>query len=189
MNRIILQLFAIGFCYALGQALQCYECKIGLWRLCITSKTTCKDGELCYSGVGKAAKVVEIKMKGCLETSKCNKTEDVTFPGDENSTTIYSMTKTCCEGDLCNAAPGLPGTSGLSLALATVTAVFVANVLVWQTAHSIKCLHTFNTHTWVLCSLSLRCFALFDFTCLYQLRCYSFFCSRMPHLSFRCKRY
>ncbi len=69
-------------------------------------------------------------MKGCLAEAECNKTTDVTFPGDDNQTTVYTMTKTCCNSDLCNTAPGLPGTSGLSLALATVSALFVANVLV-----------------------------------------------------------
>lgn len=38
------------------QALQCYECKIGLWNLCLTGKTTCESGEHCFSGVGKAGK-------------------------------------------------------------------------------------------------------------------------------------
>ncbi|AWP21376.1 putative prostate stem cell antigen-like [Scophthalmus maximus] len=128
MNRIILQLFAVGFCFALGQALQCYKC-IGVWDLCVTTKTTCESGEHCYSGTGMAAGVVDIKRKGCLAVGKCNSTSDTTIPGSDN-TTVYSMTKTCCSTDLCNAAPGLPGGSGVSLAFATVTALLVANVLV-----------------------------------------------------------
>lgn len=39
-----------------GQALQCYKCKLGFWNLCITTKTTCEEGEHCYSGVGTAGK-------------------------------------------------------------------------------------------------------------------------------------
>ncbi|CAL1583361.1 unnamed protein product [Knipowitschia caucasica] len=67
-------------------------------------------------------------MKGCLESSKCNKTENVNFLASGN-TTAYAMTKTCCSTDLCNSAPaGLPG--ALQLALASVAAVFAAHALV-----------------------------------------------------------
>ncbi|XP_068431898.1 sperm acrosome membrane-associated protein 4-like [Clinocottus analis] len=127
MNRVILQLIAVGFCFAVVQSLQCYKCTIGFGDLCITTKTTCDAGEHCYSGVGKAAGFVDIKMKGCLAVAMCNKTEDANFPASSSNTTIYTMTKTCCNTNLCNAAPG---TSGLSLALATVTALFMANILV-----------------------------------------------------------
>lgn len=131
MNRVILQLVAVGFCFAVGQALQCYKCKVGFWDLCITTKTTCENGEQCFSGVGKAAGFVDIKTKGCLIKAECNQTKDVNFPSSSSSnTTVYTMTKTCCDTDLCNKAPGLPGVSGLPLALATITALFVANVLV-----------------------------------------------------------
>ncbi|XP_034560796.1 sperm acrosome membrane-associated protein 4 [Notolabrus celidotus] len=130
MNRIILQLFAVGICFAAGQALQCYKCKLGFFNLCITSTTTCESGELCFSGVGKAAGVLDITTKGCLKVAECNNTKEVNFPGtDPNSTLAYRMTKTCCAGDLCNAAPGLPGASALSMTLATVTALFVAYVV------------------------------------------------------------
>lgn len=37
-----------------GQALECYKCKLGFWNLCLTTKTTCENGEHCFSGVGKA---------------------------------------------------------------------------------------------------------------------------------------
>ncbi|XP_070840226.1 sperm acrosome membrane-associated protein 4-like [Chaetodon trifascialis] len=130
MNRIILQLFAIGFCFAIGQALQCYKCAIGIGELCLTTKTTCDSGELCFSGEGKAVGFLDLKMKGCLAVAECNQTKNVDFPTTSNSSTVYSMTKMCCDTDLCNAAPGLPGTSGLSLALATITALFIANTLV-----------------------------------------------------------
>ncbi|XP_045914688.1 sperm acrosome membrane-associated protein 4 [Micropterus dolomieu] len=129
MNRIILQLLAVGFCFVIGQALQCYKCSIGLGELCITTTTTCESDEQCFSGLGTAAGFVDIKMKGCLKVSECNKTKFKDIPSISNST-IYSMNKTCCDYDLCNAAPGLPGSYGLSLTLATITAVFVANVLV-----------------------------------------------------------
>ncbi|XP_056275415.1 sperm acrosome membrane-associated protein 4 [Pseudoliparis swirei] len=130
MNRIILLLVAVGFCFAAVEALQCYKCSLGFGSLCITSKMTCDRGEHCYSGVGEAASFLDIKKKGCLEVSKCNMTENVNFSTSDSNTTIYTMTKTCCNTNLCNAAPGLPATPVLSLALATITALFVANTLV-----------------------------------------------------------
>ncbi|KAK9526648.1 hypothetical protein VZT92_015333 [Zoarces viviparus] len=72
---------------------------------------------------------LKIKKKGCAKVTECNKTENVHFPANTNNT-VYTITKTCCSDDLCNYAPGLPGTSGLSLALATITALFMANILV-----------------------------------------------------------
>ncbi|XP_058475721.1 sperm acrosome membrane-associated protein 4-like [Solea solea] len=130
MNRIILQLFAVAVCFAVGQSLRCYKCKLGLWSLCLTSETTCEAGEHCYSGIGTAVGFVDVKKKGCLKVAECNKTEQVTVTDNNPNATFYSMTKTCCSTDLCNAAPGLPGASGVSLAFATLTALLVANVLV-----------------------------------------------------------
>nr|XP_061808335.1 sperm acrosome membrane-associated protein 4-like [Nerophis lumbriciformis] len=109
-----------------GQALQCYECKIGFWNLCITKTVTCAEGERCFSGKGKAAGFVDVSMKGCLKLNKCNSTEDVNFPSSSN-TTIYKMTKTCCLGNLCNAAPGV---SSSALVLSTVAALLMAHMLV-----------------------------------------------------------
>ncbi|KAI1902415.1 hypothetical protein AGOR_G00044520 [Albula goreensis] len=119
MSRILLSIFAVGLLFAIGQALECYKCDVGLWNLCITSKTTCKAGEQCFSGEGKAAKVLSIKMKGCLATAECNKVTQVPFFDNH---TIYTMNKTCCAEDLCNAAPGLPSMVPFSLTLATLTA-------------------------------------------------------------------
>ncbi|KAM8884917.1 sperm acrosome membrane-associated protein 4-like [Synchiropus picturatus] len=129
MNRVILQVLAVGFCLALGQALQCYDCDLGLFKLCITGKVTCKAGEHCYSGVGEAAGVMDVTMKGCLKASECNKTTQVNFPGTSNNT-LYSMTRTCCDTDLCNAAPGMPGGPMLPLAIATLATLLVTKILV-----------------------------------------------------------
>ncbi|XP_077362181.1 sperm acrosome membrane-associated protein 4-like [Festucalex cinctus] len=125
MNRIVLQLFAVGVCFALGHALQCYECKIGFWNLCITKTVTCAEGERCFSGNGTAAGFMDIRMKGCLAKAECNVTKDVNFPSSSN-TTIYKMTKTCCNSNLCNSAPGI---SGGPLVLATVIALLLTNML------------------------------------------------------------
>nr|XP_057903683.1 prostate stem cell antigen-like [Doryrhamphus excisus] len=129
MNRIIVQLLAVGVCFAIGHALQCYECKIGFWNLCLTKEVTCAQGEHCYSGKGSAAGFVDVSMKGCLALAECNSTKEVNFPSSSSNATIYKMTRTCCDTNLCNAAPGLPAASGLHLALATVGALFLVNVL------------------------------------------------------------
>ncbi|XP_041823017.1 prostate stem cell antigen [Melanotaenia boesemani] len=130
MNRVIF-LFVVGVCFAVGQALTCYKCDIGFGNLCLTTQTTCSAGQQCFNGVGKAGGFLDIKMKGCLDVVKCNGTENINFPSSSSSnSTIYSMNKTCCSTDLCNAAPGLPGTSVLSLAFAAISALIATNVLV-----------------------------------------------------------
>ncbi|XP_051526806.1 prostate stem cell antigen-like [Myxocyprinus asiaticus] len=113
MNRIIFGLFAVALSFAVGQALQCYECKLGFGSLCITTKKTCDVGQQCYSGVGTAAGLVDIKRKGCLEVAKCNLTETLNFPAN-SSTQVYRMNKTCCSTDLCNSAMGHPHVSAVS---------------------------------------------------------------------------
>ncbi|XP_029587176.1 sperm acrosome membrane-associated protein 4 [Salmo trutta] len=125
MNRIILSIFAVGLCFSVGQALQCYKCDLCIWNVFQTN-VTCNAEEQCFSGVGKAAKFLEIKTKGCLNRNDCNKVTQTTFPSISN-TTVYSVNKTCCSSDLCNAAPGLPRMSILHLALATT---FMTKVLV-----------------------------------------------------------
>ncbi|XP_008329424.1 sperm acrosome membrane-associated protein 4-like [Cynoglossus semilaevis] len=130
MKRVILQLFAVALCMAVGQALRCYKCKIGFWNVCITTEKTCEAEEHCFSGIGKAAGFMDIKTKGCLAQAECNKTEQVSFNAVGQNATLYTMTKTCCSTELCNAAPGLPGASGISLAFASITALLMANFLV-----------------------------------------------------------
>ncbi|KAJ8334970.1 hypothetical protein SKAU_G00406090 [Synaphobranchus kaupii] len=119
MSRIILGIFAVGLLFAVGQALQCYKCDFGIGSLCITTKETCKEGEQCYSGEGKAAHVVPIKTKGCLPIAECNKVTDL--PLIDNAT-IYTIEKTCCSEDLCNSAPNLPAPVLLPLTMATLSA-------------------------------------------------------------------
>ncbi|KAI4890952.1 hypothetical protein NFI96_024162, partial [Prochilodus magdalenae] len=110
-----------------AHALQCYDCKLGFWDVCVTKNVTCDPDQACYSGTGKAAGIIKLKMKGCLKVSECNKTSDVNFPSDSN-TTIYKMTKTCCSTDMCNAAPGL-SLHTLMLAFASLTSLLAAKVL------------------------------------------------------------
>ncbi|XP_021176101.2 ly6/PLAUR domain-containing protein 2 [Fundulus heteroclitus] len=123
MNSIAV-ILAVGLCFAVGQALQCYKCPLGIWNLCVTTKTTCESGEVCYNSVGSGA--VIIKRKGCTNATTCNTPDLVTFG---SNTTFYTLTKTCCNTDLCNMAPGLPGASGLSLAAVTIFYLLVANLM------------------------------------------------------------
>ncbi|XP_010898768.3 sperm acrosome membrane-associated protein 4 [Esox lucius] len=129
MNRIILSIFALGLCFTVGHALQCYKCDLGIWNLCLTSSVTCSSGQQCFSGVGTAAGFVDIKTKGCLALGSCNQTTTTSFPAGSN-TTVYSLTKTCCNYDLCNGAPGLPRATFLTLALGTLITLFMTKVLV-----------------------------------------------------------
>ncbi|XP_012686974.1 sperm acrosome membrane-associated protein 4 [Clupea harengus] len=129
MNRIILSIFAVTVCFAVGHTLECYKCDLGLWDLCYTTKTTCTDGDLCYSGKGEAAKFVKIGKKGCLARAKCNMTESINWPKNSSSA-IYTITNTCCDTDLCNAAPGLPRVGTLPLAIATLLTVITARAMV-----------------------------------------------------------
>ncbi|XP_024251888.1 sperm acrosome membrane-associated protein 4 [Oncorhynchus tshawytscha] len=129
MNRILLSIFAVGLCFSVGQALKCYKCDLGLWDLCYTTKVDCNAGENCFSGVGKAVKVLDIKMKGCLKVNECNKTTTTDFPTSSNHT-VYDIKNSCCDTDLCNTAPGLPRMSILPLALTTLSTAFMTKVLV-----------------------------------------------------------
>uniref|UniRef100_A0A671PVK3 UPAR/Ly6 domain-containing protein n=1 Tax=Sinocyclocheilus anshuiensis TaxID=1608454 RepID=A0A671PVK3_9TELE len=82
------------------QALQCYECKLGFWYLCITSKKTL----ICFS----CEFPVQFKHQG----------------------TVYQMKKTCCSTDLCNSAPGHFHMSAVSMAFATISSVFTVKFLI-----------------------------------------------------------
>nr|XP_046183080.1 sperm acrosome membrane-associated protein 4-like [Oncorhynchus gorbuscha] len=125
MNRIILSIFAVGLCLSVGQALQCFNCELCVFNL-FQTKVSCGPDEQCFNGVGKAAQVLDIKSKGCLKMNDCNKVSTTKFPSISN-VTVYSVNKTCCSSDLCNAAPGQPRMRILHLALATT---FMTKVLV-----------------------------------------------------------
>uniref|UniRef100_H2RP87 Lymphocyte antigen-6, epidermis n=1 Tax=Takifugu rubripes TaxID=31033 RepID=H2RP87_TAKRU len=113
-----------------GQGLQCYKCDYGLLVAVLHHKVTCGAGEWCFSGVGEAGNARRgVKYKGCLAEAKCNKTVNVNFPPSNTNSTVYTMTETCCNTNLCNGAPGLPGGSGVGVALATIAALFLTRVL------------------------------------------------------------
>lgn len=81
---------------------------------------------LCCSS---AASFVNIIKKGCLAEAECNKTINVNFPPTNTNATLYTMTETCCNTDLCNAAPGLPGGARVGVALATIAALLLTRVV------------------------------------------------------------
>ena len=69
------------------------------------------------------ADVLDVKTLGCVPAEECEVVTRVEiFP----QTTIYTMTRSCCDTDLCNASPSLPLTSRLPLALAALTAMLLA---------------------------------------------------------------
>lgn len=105
-----------------GHTLECFRCDLGFWNLCFTTKTNCSVDELCYVGIGKAARVLDIKVMGCLATEKCNNTTVVEFMSNK---TLYSMKKSCCDKDLCNAGPALQ----FSLAPLSLTILLIAQML------------------------------------------------------------
>ncbi|KAJ8354535.1 hypothetical protein SKAU_G00221020 [Synaphobranchus kaupii] len=123
MNGVVVGGFTLALIVALGHALECYKCDIGFWDLCITTKTTCSPDEQCFSGVGQAARVIDIKMKGCLKPDECDQESTVEFSPNN---TIYTMNKTCCATDLCNHAPGHLRLSPVTLTLATLASMLVA---------------------------------------------------------------
>ncbi|TRY65751.1 hypothetical protein DNTS_005586 [Danionella cerebrum] len=130
MNKVIFASFAVALCFAVGQALQCYECKLGFWDFCITTKKTCDAGQQCFSGSGVAVgSLLKLKTKGCLDVNKCNKTEQTNFTSS-SSTELYQLNKTCCATDLCNSALGHIHVSVGSMALSTITTIFMAKLLI-----------------------------------------------------------
>jgi len=68
-----------------------------------------------------------ISSKGCLREVDCNNTRGIDY---RTYTWRVIPGGTCCDTDLCNAAPGLPTGAMLPLTLATITTVLMFKVLV-----------------------------------------------------------
>ncbi|KAL3060241.1 sperm acrosome membrane-associated protein 4-like [Trematomus bernacchii] len=101
-----------------GVLLECFRCDLGFWDACFTTKTTCEAGERCYTGKGKAADTLDVKTLGCVKAEECDVENTVElFP----NSTIFVMTKHCCNTPLCNSAHKLPHVTLLCLTVAVLT--------------------------------------------------------------------
>ncbi|KAM7383503.1 hypothetical protein PAMP_003149 [Pampus punctatissimus] len=100
------------------ELLECFRCDLGFWDACYTTETTCSLGERCYTGQGKAADVLDVKMLGCVKAEECDvETIVELFPNN----TIFVMTKHCCNTPFCNSAHKLPVNVLLCLTVAMLT--------------------------------------------------------------------
>ncbi|XP_056142505.1 sperm acrosome membrane-associated protein 4-like [Lampris incognitus] len=106
--------------------LECFRCDLGFWDACYTTIAHCSAGERCYTGRGKAADVLDIKTLGCARADECEM--ETTVELFSNTTTIYTMTKYCCDTPFCNGAGRPPANTLLYLTVAVLTARQLAEV-------------------------------------------------------------
>ncbi|XP_047455397.1 protein Bouncer-like [Mugil cephalus] len=99
--------------------LECFRCDLGFWDACYTTETNCSLGERCYTGRGKAADALDIKMLGCVKAEECDVETTVELLMNK---TIFTMTKHCCDTPFCNSAHKLPVYTLLYLSTALLTA-------------------------------------------------------------------
>ncbi|KAK2844557.1 hypothetical protein Q5P01_011216 [Channa striata] len=83
------------------ELLECFQCELGFWDACYTTKTSCSHGERCYTGRGKAADILDVKTLGCVKAEECDveSTMELFF-----NKTIFVMTRHCCDTPFCNTA-------------------------------------------------------------------------------------
>ncbi|XP_019747621.1 sperm acrosome membrane-associated protein 4-like [Hippocampus comes] len=83
------------------ELLQCFRCDLGFWDACYTTETNCSLGDRCFTGRGKAVDVLDVKTLGCVKAEECNveTTVELFF-----NSTVFVMTKHCCDTPFCNAA-------------------------------------------------------------------------------------
>uniref|UniRef100_A0A1A8NH17 UPAR/Ly6 domain-containing protein n=1 Tax=Nothobranchius pienaari TaxID=704102 RepID=A0A1A8NH17_9TELE len=81
--------------------LECFRCDLGFWDACYTTETNCSHGELCYTGRGKAADALDVKMLGCVKAAECGAETALELFFNK---TVFVMTKECCNTPFCNAA-------------------------------------------------------------------------------------
>ncbi|XP_056153995.1 lymphocyte antigen 6 complex locus protein G6d-like [Lampris incognitus] len=97
----------------LDESLTCKSYKLGIAGTCLFSSTqTCSDSEpncYCVNLAFSVNRDLNFPVKSCLATKLCNQTDIGTI-----LITGYTISRTCCSTDLCNAA------SPLCLALTAV---------------------------------------------------------------------
>ncbi|XP_038134349.1 sperm acrosome membrane-associated protein 4-like isoform X2 [Cyprinodon tularosa] len=107
--------------------LECFRCDLGFWDACYTTETNCSQGELCYTGRGKAADSLDIKTLGCAKAVECNVETTVELFFNNN---IFVMTKSCCDTPFCNSAQKIPIGTLFYLTLAVLTTRYTTKDLV-----------------------------------------------------------
>ncbi|XP_012498437.1 PREDICTED: sperm acrosome membrane-associated protein 4 [Propithecus coquereli] len=93
---------------------QCFFCEPTDSSSCPTTLMHCGDDEDCYTGHGVAPSTGPIVNKGCVHSTSCGREEPVSYQG-----VTYSLISVCCNGNLCNDAPGPAGsrTAGTATSL------------------------------------------------------------------------
>ncbi|XP_008986582.1 sperm acrosome membrane-associated protein 4 [Callithrix jacchus] len=86
----------------------CIFCELTDSTQCPGTPMRCGDDEDCFTGLGVAPGTSPVINKGCMQATRCGREEPVSYKG-----VTYSLTTTCCDGHLCNRAPG-PASSQMS---------------------------------------------------------------------------
>ncbi|XP_033912016.3 sperm acrosome membrane-associated protein 4-like [Acipenser ruthenus] len=121
MNKIMFVGALVLACVVMGQALQCYKCDLGVFGICSKSIINCTGAtDKCYNANGKSASLLLVQEKGCVALTSCNTNNNNTV----FQQVVYSITKVCCDGELCN--------SGATVGVSVLAGI--AMVTVWLTS-------------------------------------------------------
>ncbi|XP_029694065.1 protein Bouncer-like [Takifugu rubripes] len=94
--------------------MKCFQCDLGFWDVCYTTKTICSLEERCFTGRGKAGDL-DIKTLGCVKAEECGVETTVQLFANK---TIFVITKHCCDTPFCNSAHKLLKSTFFYLAVA-----------------------------------------------------------------------
>ncbi|CAG11914.1 unnamed protein product [Tetraodon nigroviridis] len=101
-----------------NQLMKCFQCDLGFWDVCYTTKTVCSPEEHCFTGRGRAGDL-DIKTLGCAKAEECGVEATVQLFANK---TIFAITKHCCDTPFCNSAHKLQMTTLFYLAWALLAA-------------------------------------------------------------------
>lgn len=108
-----LLLLVLGLCPGATAIKECVFCELTDSAQCPGVLMRCGDDEDCFTGHGVAQGVGPIVNKGCVHSTSCGHEEPVSYMG-----LTYTLTTTCCSGQLCNRGTGLAtGPPSLPLSL------------------------------------------------------------------------